>query len=147
VGTYDYKQVLSDYEKGKMDVEMAMGHTLQHIGKLYEAQLSTHADQQQVRQTVNTLQTEVSALQTEITRLPKLQAALVQLQQVVDRLIAHTGLTLPKSSKRRRGNREPPGAAHSKAPPPSRSRCRCFDLNQKSDKQSIGCWSPSRSCY
>ncbi len=100
MGTYNHKQVLSDYENGKIDVEMAMGHTLQHIGKLYEAQMTVTVDQQQVWQTVNTLQTDVHALQTEITRVPKLQAAFVQWQQLVDRLIAHTGLALPKSSKK-----------------------------------------------
>ena len=37
MSTYDFDKVLSDYEHGRITVEMAMGHSLQHIGKLYEA--------------------------------------------------------------------------------------------------------------
>jgi outer membrane protein TolC len=37
MGTYDHKQVLQDYATGKITVEMAVGHVLQHIEKLYEA--------------------------------------------------------------------------------------------------------------
>ncbi len=99
MSTYDHKQVLSDYATGKLDVEMALGHTLQHISQLYEAQLGTRTDQQKVQQAFSALQTDVRALQTEIIRVPKLQAMLVQLQQVVERLLTHTGLALPKSGK------------------------------------------------
>ena len=38
MGTYDHKQVISDYAAGKITPEMAIGHSLQHIDKLYEIQ-------------------------------------------------------------------------------------------------------------
>jgi hypothetical protein len=38
MATYDHKQVLADYANGKLTPEMAVGHSLQHIDKLYVAQ-------------------------------------------------------------------------------------------------------------
>ncbi len=37
MSTYDHKQILADYASGKITAEMAVGHSLQHIDKLYEA--------------------------------------------------------------------------------------------------------------
>ncbi len=37
MGTYDHKQLLQDYAAGKITAEMAVGHILQHIEKLYAA--------------------------------------------------------------------------------------------------------------
>jgi hypothetical protein len=43
MSTYDYDKVMADYANGRITVEMAMGHSLQHIGKLYEAQAAANA--------------------------------------------------------------------------------------------------------
>ncbi|MFN8493657.1 MAG: hypothetical protein U0350_39010 [Caldilineaceae bacterium] len=100
MGTYNHKQVLSDYETGKLDVEMAMGHALQHIDKLYEAQSTANTESRVLQQTVSTLQNEMKTYQAQTSGLPKLQAALVRLQRLVDSLITHTGMPLPTSKKK-----------------------------------------------
>ena len=41
MSTYDHKRVLADYEHGRITPEMAVGHSLQHIAQLYEAQAAT----------------------------------------------------------------------------------------------------------
>lgn len=43
MGTYDHNQVLKDYAAGKITAEMAVGHILQHIEKLYAAQHAAEA--------------------------------------------------------------------------------------------------------
>ncbi len=50
MGTYDHKKVLSDYVNGKMTVEMAMGHSLQHLDKLYESQTAANLSRYGARQ-------------------------------------------------------------------------------------------------
>jgi predicted lipoprotein len=72
MGTYDYKQVMSDYANGKMTVEMAMGHSLQHIDKLYEAQAATNLSRYELRSKVDSLENTVNALQAKIDRLTAL---------------------------------------------------------------------------
>jgi hypothetical protein len=69
MSTYDHKQVLSDYANGKMTVEMAMGHSLQHIDNLYELQTTANINRYELRGKVDTLESRVNALQTEVTRL------------------------------------------------------------------------------
>lgn len=69
MGTYDHKQVLSDYANGNITAEMAVGHGLQHIGKLYEAQTAANLSRYELRSKVDTLEKSVSALQTKIARL------------------------------------------------------------------------------
>lgn len=69
MGTYDHKQVLSDYANGKMTVEMAMGHTLQHLDKLYELQTTANISRYELRGRVDTLDKTMSTLQTEVIRL------------------------------------------------------------------------------
>ena len=44
MSTYDFDKVLSDYEHGRITVEMAMGYSLQHIGKLYATQATLHTE-------------------------------------------------------------------------------------------------------
>ncbi|MBV7335876.1 hypothetical protein KFU94_48075 [Chloroflexi bacterium TSY] len=83
MATYELTKILSDYEHGRMDVEMAMGHSLQHIEKLYEAQTIANSDRYELRQRVN-------ALENEVTSIPILQTTIDHLQQLVDSLIAHT---------------------------------------------------------
>jgi hypothetical protein len=43
MATYDHKQVLADYAAGRITADMAVGHSLQHIAHLYEAQATTRA--------------------------------------------------------------------------------------------------------
>jgi len=57
MATYDHKQVLSDYDKGKITPEMAVGHSLQHIDNLYAAQAAARTE----------WHTEIDALQKRAT--------------------------------------------------------------------------------
>jgi len=69
MGTYDHKQVLLDYANDNITAEMAVGHSLQHIGKLYEAQTAANLSRYELRSKVDTLESMVNTLQTEISRL------------------------------------------------------------------------------
>ena len=69
MGTYDHKKVLSDYANGSMTVEMAVGHTLQHIDKLYDLQTTANINRYELRGRVDTLDKIVSTLQAEVARL------------------------------------------------------------------------------
>ncbi len=72
MGTYDHKKILSDYANGKMTVEMAVGHTLQHIDKLYDLQTTANINRYELRGRVDRLDKMVSALQKEVARLAAL---------------------------------------------------------------------------
>jgi cell division protein FtsB len=69
MGTYHYEKVISDYEHGRISVEMAMGHGLQHIGKLYEAQAATTADRRTEQAQIDALEKRVNTLQMAVDRL------------------------------------------------------------------------------
>ena len=69
MGTYDHKQILSDYANGRMTVEMAMGHALQHIEKLYDLQATANINRYELRGRVDSLDKTVSTLQAEVARL------------------------------------------------------------------------------
>ena len=69
MGTYGHKQILSDYANGKMTVETAMGHTLQHIDKLYDLQTTANINRYELRSRVDTLDKTMSTLQAEVARL------------------------------------------------------------------------------
>ncbi|MBV7329219.1 hypothetical protein KFU94_13410 [Chloroflexi bacterium TSY] len=69
MGTYNYEKVLLDYEKGHMDVEMAMGHSLQHIGKLHEGQNHAASEHQVLQKRMNTLEELVQGMQKGLTAL------------------------------------------------------------------------------
>lgn len=75
MSTYDHQQVLADYTNGRITAEMAVGHGLQHIGKLYEAQTAANLSRYDLRSKVDTLATIVHALQTEVARLTALVEA------------------------------------------------------------------------
>lgn len=66
MATYDHKQVLSDYASGKITPEMAIGHSLQHIDKLYEA-VKTNRQESQAKD--DTLFQRVNLLQAAVDRL------------------------------------------------------------------------------
>ena len=69
MGTYDHRQVLSDYANSKITVEMATGHSLQHIDKLYEAQTAANVSRYELRGKIDTLENRVKALQAQVDRL------------------------------------------------------------------------------
>lgn len=66
MATYDPKQVLADYTKGAITPEMAVGHSLQHIDKLYEAQTTARTA---VRTEIDALKKQVNTQQVTIDRL------------------------------------------------------------------------------
>jgi hypothetical protein len=72
MGTYDHKQVISDYATGKLTPEMAIGHSLQHIDKLYEAQTAANLSRYELRSKVDGLENKVNALQKAVDRLTAL---------------------------------------------------------------------------
>jgi hypothetical protein len=69
MGTYPLKQIMSEYEHGHMPVEMALGHTLQHLEQLYEAQTAANLSRYELRSQVDTLESRVSLLQTALAAL------------------------------------------------------------------------------
>ena len=66
MGTYNHKQVLSDYDTGKLTPEMAVGHSLQHIDLLHEA---LKANRQEWQTKAAALETRVNTQQAVIDRL------------------------------------------------------------------------------
>ena len=72
MSTYPIGIILSDYENDRMDVEMAMGHSLQHIDKLYEAQATANTNRRKMRSRIDGLENTVNALQKEVARLTAL---------------------------------------------------------------------------
>ena len=66
MATYDHKQVLSDYANGKITPEMAVGHSLQHIDKLYEA-VKTNRHECQAKD--DALEKRVNLMQAAVDRL------------------------------------------------------------------------------
>ena len=95
MSTYDHKKVLSDYANGRMKVEMAMGHSLQHIVKLYEEQAIANTRRQEIRDKVTDLEKEVKTLRAEAkqlgNQLQSVRAQVDRLQKVADSL---SGLNL-----------------------------------------------------
>ena len=69
MGTYDHNKILTDYASGKMDVERAVGHILQHIDKLYELQTTANINRYELRGRLDTLDKTVSTLQAEINQV------------------------------------------------------------------------------
>jgi hypothetical protein len=66
MATYDPKQVLSDYANGKITPEMAVGHSLQHIDKLYEA---VKANRHESQSKADVLDKRLAILQAAVDRL------------------------------------------------------------------------------
>lgn len=72
MGTYPLKQIMTEYENGRMPVEMTLGHTLQHLEQLYEAQTAANLSRYELRSQVDTLESRVSVLQAALHRLTAL---------------------------------------------------------------------------
>ncbi|MFN8492548.1 MAG: hypothetical protein U0350_33410 [Caldilineaceae bacterium] len=105
MSTYPIEKILFDYEHNRMDGEMALGHSLQHISKLYAAQASADAERQLLRQKVNALEAWLQTLQAKSDRVQTLPESLITLQRTlallqhkVDNLIAQT--TLPSQQSK-----------------------------------------------
>jgi hypothetical protein len=69
MATYEIKQVLADYDKGKLTPEMAVGHSLQHIDKLYEAQAAVTANRRAEQAKIDALEKRINTQQTALDRL------------------------------------------------------------------------------
>ncbi len=69
MATYDHKQVIADYGNGKLTPEMAVGHSLQHIDKLYETQAVANNDRRAEQAKLDALEKRVNAHQATIDRL------------------------------------------------------------------------------
>jgi len=125
MNTYEYEKVWSDYKAGRMEGEMALGHTLQHVGKLYEAMGIVTKTQRSLQEQFTQLANEVKTLGSEANRVQKAadldrlsqlvasftlsKRALANLRVDVDRLLAHTGL--PPSPKGKPKLSKPDGSA------------------------------------
>ena len=73
MSTYDPKQVLADYASGKITPEMAVGHSLQHIAKLYEAQAAASSEwRTEWRPEIEALKKQVNLVQATVDRLKAL---------------------------------------------------------------------------
>jgi len=72
MSTYPIEKILSEYEHNRMNVEMATGHALQHISKLYEAQTAANVSRYGLRGRVDALEKIVTALQAKVDRLTAL---------------------------------------------------------------------------
>jgi hypothetical protein len=66
MSTYDFDKVLYDYEHDRITVEMAMGHSLQHIGKLYATQTTARTEW---RSEIDALKKQVNLVQAAVDRL------------------------------------------------------------------------------
>jgi predicted nucleic acid-binding Zn-ribbon protein len=91
MATYDHKQVLTDYARGTITPEMAVGHSLQHIDALYAAQSTARTE----------WRTEIDAIKQQVH----------QLQATVDHLAA----VIEKARTRQKAQNAP---AHPKADQP-----------------------------
>lgn len=69
MSTYDHNKVLADYASGKITPEMAVGHSLQHISKLYEAQAEAKAVRLNQQSQLERIDQRVTTLQTAVDRL------------------------------------------------------------------------------
>ncbi len=72
MSTYDYSKVMADYANQRMDMEMAFGHALQHIGKLYEAQAAANTVRVELQTNVASLEKHVNILQAAVDHLTTL---------------------------------------------------------------------------
>jgi hypothetical protein len=60
---------MTEYANGHMTPEMAVGHALQHLEQLYEAQTAANLSHYDLRSQVDTLESRVSLLQSALAAL------------------------------------------------------------------------------
>ncbi len=78
MATYDHKQVFADYAQGAITPEMAVGHSLQHIDKLYEAQTTARSAW---RMEIDALKKQISTQQALIERLTAFMEKVLRTQK------------------------------------------------------------------
>jgi len=83
MGTYDHKQLLTDWRVGDITNDMATGHTLQHLDLLYQAQASATNNWQALHQEIEELKTTMLALKQENKQLRGLVKRLSKKTDVV----------------------------------------------------------------
>lgn len=93
MATYPLEKILADYASGKMDVEMTLGHSLQHIGQLHAGQSAAHADRQAWHKQVNLIEQTISRWQEDLAALKR---SVGTLQTAFDSLATHAK-TPPRS--------------------------------------------------
>ncbi|MFN8494133.1 MAG: hypothetical protein U0350_41425 [Caldilineaceae bacterium] len=81
MSTYEYDKVMADYEHGRITAEMATGHSLQHIGKLYKAQTVANANQHAAQAKLDALEQRVNAQQVTIDRLTAFMEKVLRAQK------------------------------------------------------------------
>jgi len=81
MATYDHKQVLADYANGKITPEMAVGHSLQHIAKLYEAQAAAITERHAEQARLDALEARVQSQQTVLDRLTAFMEKVLRTQK------------------------------------------------------------------
>ena len=81
MATYDRKQVIADYASGKITPEMAIGHSLQHIDKLYEAQATATASRSAEQTKIDALEKRVTTHQAAIDRLTAFMEEVLRAQK------------------------------------------------------------------
>lgn len=69
MGTYDINKLLSAYAGESITVEQAVGHSLQHLAKLYEAQAGASISRADLRNDINALSLRLATLQADVDRL------------------------------------------------------------------------------
>ncbi len=104
MNTYPYEKVLLEYDKGKIDVKMATGQSLQHIGKLYEAQAAANISRYDLRDKVDSLESRINSLESRSQALErmarKLKTRVETLETSVDRLTTLIETFLPKHKRK-----------------------------------------------
>jgi len=88
MATYDHKKLLTEWGNGTLTSDMAIGHTLQHIGLLYQGQ-------DQAAQRRQTMQQDIDALKAALTKLKQENETLrVHMERQEQQLNSLIGLNL-----------------------------------------------------
>lgn len=97
MSTYPIEKVLFEYEHSRMEVEMAMGHSLQHIAHLTAGQATLTAEQQVLRQKLSTLDALQQSVQNKLDRFQPLHEGLTTLNRTVAGLQARIDRLAPQT--------------------------------------------------
>jgi len=83
MATYPIDHIITEYGNEYMDVEMTMGHALQHIQQLHQESKMAIQQRQELREQLQRLEARLTTFQTK-TQHRKLRAKVTQLQNDVD---------------------------------------------------------------